>query len=88
MKANTTPICSNLCAGMVPDICKRLNNWVDCAEHAENAREFSTLREKAKHEFSHLCHCIKKITTAQARELMPLFAESSQRYKNICGWDL
>lgn len=84
MKANS-PFCTVLCAGMVPEICKRLNNWVDCAEHAESPKEFLKLREKARHEFNHLCICIKKITTAQARELMPMYAETSQRYISVCG---
>lgn len=70
---------ANLCAGMIPDICKRLDNYCELAKTA-SIKERGKVREKARHDFKHLCECLKAITTDQAIKLSPIYRAASDRY--------
>lgn len=78
---------ANLCAGMIPDICTRLNRYCDLAKEATNYKEWEAIRGKARRDFSHLCKCIKAITTEQTGKLSGIFRVASDRYTAMFGWE-
>lgn len=71
---------ANLCAGMIPDICKRIDNYCELAKVATTQKEWCRIREKARRDFKHLCECLKAITTDQAIKLSPIYRATSDRY--------
>lgn len=77
---NTNEFRANLCAGMIPDICKRIDNYCELAKAATTHKEWCKIREKARHDFKHLCECLKAITTDQAIKLSPIYRAASDRY--------
>lgn len=77
---NTNEFRANLCAGMIPDICKRIDNYCELAKAATTHKERCKIREKARHDFKHLCECLKAITTDQAIKLSPIYRAASDRY--------
>lgn len=77
---NTNEFRANLCAGMIPDICKRIENYCELAQTAETRKEWRKIREKARQDFTHLCECLKAITTDQAIKLSPIYRAASDRY--------
>lgn len=68
---------------MIPDICKRLDNYCELAEIETSIRERAKIREKARRDFKHLCECLKAITTDQAVKLSPIYRAASDRYAAI-----
>lgn len=77
---NTNEFRANLCAGMIPDICKRIDNYCELAKTATTRKEWQDEREKARLDFKHLCECLKAITTDQAIKLSPIYRATSDRY--------
>ena len=71
---------ANLCAGMIPNICKRLDNHCELAKTETSTKEWGKIREKARHDLKHLCECLKAITTDQAIKLSPIYRTASDRY--------
>lgn len=71
---------ANLCAGMIPDICNRLDNYCELAKAEASLKEWDKIREKARHDFKHLCECLKAITTDQSMKLSPIYRTASDRY--------
>lgn len=71
---------ANLCAGMIPDICKRIENYCELAKAETSLKEWEKIRAKARHDFKHLCECLKAITTDQAIKLSPIYRAASDKY--------
>lgn len=76
---------ANICAGMIPDICKRINSYCDLADIDGYTKDWPKLCNKSRRDFKHLCECLKAITTEQAIKLAPIYRQASDRHMKIFG---
>lgn len=82
---NSNEFMANICAGMIPNICKRINNCCDIFDKEGHNKDTQKLRNTTRRELVHLCECMKAITTAQSSELLPIYRQTKERYNNTFG---
>lgn len=74
---------ANACLRMIPDICRRLNEYTDKAAGSTNPQEFEQLKAKAEDEFRHLWQCVSNVNGISRLHLASRIVETHNHYNEV-----